>query len=164
MDGLLESEMHDHVIVMGDFNTDLRRSEGKFSVSLCSFLKDHNLLAVGLNDSAVVGQRCTWHNHNHCQESWIDYVCVSKSLNSVVEDFQILEGEALLSDHWPVVMSSNIGIDSSDNIAHEATYTKSLLWKKVREKDLSRYQLCLKMELEMINIPVEAAICNDTEH
>ena len=89
---------------------------------------------------------------------------MSKSLNSVVEDFQILEGETLLSDHWPVVMSSNIGIDSSDNIAHEATYTKSLLWKKVREKDLSRYQLCLNMELEMINIPVEVAICNDPEH
>ena len=36
LDGLLESEMYDHVIVMGDFNIDLRRREGKFSVSLRS--------------------------------------------------------------------------------------------------------------------------------
>lgn len=49
---------------------------------------------------------------------WIDYFIVSKSLKSVVVDFEITEDGTFISDHWPMVMSSEgrVGIRMSVTI------------------------------------------------
>ena len=50
LDGLLDIEDYNEVVILGDFNADLRKS-GRFSRSLSSFLNNTNLLPVGLSDS-----------------------------------------------------------------------------------------------------------------
>ena len=93
---------HDQVVLMGDFNADIRRSDRRFARLLNSFLICHNLTAVGLEDASATTAQKTWHSHDFRCESWIDHICVSQSLKGMIEDFKIREGECVTSDHWPV--------------------------------------------------------------
>ena len=45
--GLLETVDHDAVVILGDFNADLRSAKSRFSRELKSFLMRCNLLLVG---------------------------------------------------------------------------------------------------------------------
>ena len=91
VEGLLEIDDHDQVVLMGDFNADIRRSDRRFARLLNSFLICHNLTAVGLEDASATTVQNTWHSHDFRCESWIDHICVSQSLKGMIEDFKIRE-------------------------------------------------------------------------
>ena len=99
----------------------------------------------------------------------IDYVLVSDGLTSEITGFEIMEDGVCISDHWPVVVSTNISIDSGYNMKGGQTVqdtvprTKRLCWSKATGLDLEAYQLCLEMELYNLDIPAEAAMCNDPD-
>ena len=61
VEGLLEIDDHDQVVLMGDFNADIRRSDRRFARFLNSFLICHNLTAVGLEDASATTAQNTWH-------------------------------------------------------------------------------------------------------
>ena len=42
-------------------------------------------------------------------------------------------------------------------------WTKRLCWSKATGLDLEAYKLCLEMELDNLDIPAEAAMCNDPD-
>ena len=60
--GCLEGvDDYDEVIILGDFNSDLRNEKNRMSRRLVSFITDWNLTAVGLNDLTMSSSTCTWH-------------------------------------------------------------------------------------------------------
>lgn len=157
LEGLLEFEHYDHVVILGDFNADLRFLEGRFSAKLSSFVSDHKLSALGLDDNSA-WQWHTWHSHDFSSQSWIDYILTSQQLEGLVTDVQIRDGESLTSDHWPVVMYANIGVSG---IERKKEVPGCLQWNYAKESDFTRYRECLKRELDQLEIHAETAICND---
>ena len=89
LEGILDNESYDHVIVMGDLNTDLRRRGDRFASRLTHFLREYNLEVAGLDD-IVTNSRYTWHSHDFQHGSWIDHICLSTSLNALLETFKFV--------------------------------------------------------------------------
>ena len=119
---------------------------------------------VGLNNDAVCCHQFytyTWHNVDFCQKPWIDYICVSQSLKSAVDAFDVLEDGSLVSDHFSVTVLFNISVESLDQEQGTKCAGKRLLWQQAKDVDIAKYCQCLDLELDSIQIPAEAAVCND---
>ena len=65
----------------------------------------------------------------------------------------------MTSDHWPVEISVNIPIATCDKKNCEPAGNKRLLWKEAGGEVLAKYQTSLERELNMIEVPYEAAVC-----
>ena len=59
------------------------------------------------------------------------------------------------------MMSTNIVVTTVGNEKNPCLVSKQLLWKEATESNLNKYQRSLEMDLQLICIPVEAAICNE---
>ena len=112
---------------------------------------EHSFSAVGLRDSNASCMN-TWHNYNFSRKSWIDYVCVSQSIQELVESFVIREDGNMSSDHWAIMMSMNIVVTTVSNEKNHCLVSKQLLWKEATESDLNKYQQSLEMDLQLIYI------------
>ena len=44
------------------------------------------------------------------QTSWIDYICISSTLEKHSHDFEVREDGSNLSDHWPVVLTTDVDV------------------------------------------------------
>lgn len=152
LEGLLDNEKYDCAILLGDFNADLRRQDGRFSGRLRSLLNEYHLVTIGLEDADMTN-RNTWHSHDFVLESWIDYVCVSTSLNDRVEEFCIREGMCVTSDHWAISVSLRCGIDTNVSTEGNSPCQRRLLWKEASIADLDEYTGRVEMELETIYVP-----------
>ena len=113
--GYLESNLdmndHDEVIILGDFNADLRSQNSRMSRQLASFISDWDLFTVGLNDPVLSSKASTWHRSDFGCQSWIDYFLVSGSLSKTTVEFEIRENGGYLSDHWPIILSTDVSFD-----------------------------------------------------
>ena len=58
-------------------------------------------------------------------------------------------------------MHSDIMIDAAKETDESKTRKKRLLWREACSEQLLRYRQCLDMELDNLDIPAEAAVCND---
>ena len=160
LEGLLDMEVYDHVVLLGDFNADLHRNESRFSARMSSFLSEYDLMVIRMEDAGTEN-RSTWHSYDMCRESWIDYICVSTVLRGLVDNFSVRDDGCVLSDHWAIVLSIQLVIDTNEMSEDEKSSSKRLRWKEAREADIVKFQKILEMELDVIDIPVEAAVCNE---
>ena len=161
-EGILESEEYDEVVFWGDLNADLRSKKGRFTSILEGFLLRCSFNVVGLSHNAeICRQYYTWDNEDFCQKSWIDYICVSQSLKAAVDEFDVLEDGSYVSEHYPVTVSLNISVETLDQEKGAKRAAKRLMWQEAKEVDLAEYCQCLELELDTIQLPAEAAVCND---
>ena len=162
IEGLLESEVYDDIIILGDFNVDLSCKKGRFTKPLEAFLLRCELNVIGLKDNTGNCQQFyTWDNDSFSQKSWIDYFCVSQSLSSAIDEFDVLKDGSVLSDHYPVTFSFNISVEIVNHKPNVNGAGKQLMWQEAKKEDLERYCQSLEFELDSIQIPAEAAVCND---
>ena len=88
---LLQSDDHCGAELLGDYNADLRYMKSRFARQLDTFVTEYNMTIVGMRDSQRLDSLSTWHSGEFSTETWINYFIVSKSLESMVDDFEILE-------------------------------------------------------------------------
>ena len=103
-----ETWISDAVVVLGDFNTDLRKS-GRFSKLLVSFLNNSTLIPVGLSNSkwpeiclhgiVLIFLRI---------REWTTSVVFISLFDSSSSDFEIRDGMSMCSDHWPIFWCSDM--------------------------------------------------------
>ena len=60
-----------------------------------------------------------------------------------------------------VTVSLNISVETLDQEKGAKRAAKRLMWQEAKEVDLAKYCQCLELELDTIQIPAEAAVCND---
>ena len=161
--GLLETVDHDAVVILGDFNADLRSAKSRFSRELKSFLMRCNLLLVG-QDSVHFNHMSSWLSSDFLQQSLIDYVVVSCSMKPNISSFEVLEGMSITSDHWPIITSMDLSVDFIQPKDSCNSSPVRMLWKDSTAMDIARYRDCVEKELSYIYIPVEAAVCNDPDN
>ena len=158
LEGLLESDVYDGVVILGDFNADLDSKKGRFIRKVNSLLGRCELLAVGLDMFSRTGLH-TWHSPDFSQRTWIDYVCVSQSLATAVTGFEIKEDGDITSDHWPVIVDFDLHVGSIK--PKQSSPGKRLLWREAKERDLVNYRKYLELKLSIVCIPAEAVVCNN---
>ena len=88
-------------------------------------------------------------------------VFLSLCLIVVHPTFEIRDGMSMCSDHWLIFWCGDIMVDAVKEMIGSKTSKKRLLWREACSEDLFRYRQCLEMELENLDIPAEAAVCND---
>lgn len=121
------------------------------------------MAAVDLRGSSQVGSFHTWHSADFSSESWIDYSIISKSLENVVENFELWEDGICVSDHWPIILSLHMKVYQSAGSDRMQSNRGGLVWRNAVLVDLLTYERELEVELSQLDIPVEAAICNEPE-
>ncbi|XP_062512344.1 uncharacterized protein LOC134188162 [Corticium candelabrum] len=127
---------------------------------MSSFLSEYSLVVTGMEDTGSI-RRSTWHSHDFRCESWIDYMCVSTHLRNVFDGFIVRDGDCALSDHWVIVESIELVINTNETSDDGNSSNRRLLWKEASAIDIAKFQEILEMELDVIDIPVEAAVCNE---
>ena len=50
VEGLLDMEVYDHIVLMGDFDADLHRNESRFLASMSSLLSEYSLVVTRMED------------------------------------------------------------------------------------------------------------------
>ena len=68
---------------------------------------------------------------------------------------------SMCSDHWSIFWCSDIMVDAVKEMVGSKTRKKIMLWRETCSEDVFRYRQCLEMVLENLDIPADAAVCND---
>ena len=143
--GFISSSTHDFVVVVGDWNTDMRRP-GRFSDTVASFLSEFNFTLVDLNFPDDVGFTYLGHDDS---KSWLDHVAVSNHfLSSVVSVHSMLDGRNL-SDHNPLAFS----LDLSSVAVHcpPAVHPgPSVKWHLATSDNICNYQVAVQCLLDAL--------------
>ena len=144
------------MVVVGDWNTDLRRP-GEFSGAVCSFLRELNLSLINLCFPDSVGFTYLGHDGS---KSLLDHIGVSNCFCfSVVSVHSIWDGRNL-SDHKPLAFS----LDLSTPVATCTTSTPdgpSVRWHLSTLDDICRYQQAVQCSLVSLSsfLSNDVALC-----
>ena len=88
-------------------------------------------------------------------------MCVSTHLGDVADGFIVRDSDCALSDHWAIIVSIELVINTNETSDDGNSSNRKLLWKEASAIDIAKFQETLEMELDVIDIPVEAAVCNE---
>ena len=156
LNGFISTVPHDFLIIVGDWNTDLRRS-CNFTDIVSSFIYDLNLSFVDLNFSDDV--QFTYLSHDGSQ-SWLDHVAVSTPCVSMVNSVHsILDGRNL-SDHNPLAFILDLSVVSV--VCPPAVAKPSCpAWFKATPENIGQYQSSVLLSLAALSSSLdnEAVLC-----
>ena len=109
LDGFIESQCYDNVIVAGDFNVDFSRS-GSSTRLLQSFMNDRHLSAADLAFEDSV--KFTYERDDGLARSWVDHVVCNNSLIPLLSNIDSVSTGTNLSDHHLLNFNVNITIST----------------------------------------------------
>ena len=146
----------DHVIIGGDFNTDLNRLRSAHTTNLLDICNRENIKCVLGHPKCNIDY--TYESMSNHQRSCIDHFIVSEDIYDCIVTCTVLHDGDNLSDHDVVCMelSLNTIYDMVD-----VEYESKPLWGKATQTNLSEYKHTLDTLLTNINIPVDAVLCKN---
>jgi hypothetical protein len=157
----------DNIIIGGDFNTDLTRTNSRHTASLCNFIKDESLFPCVNLPLANIDY--TFESKANNARSTVDHFLVSNNLiPRITKCDGIHEGDNL-SDH--VLVSLKMGTPSNMEYieASNAKDTAKPMWHRASSDQVDMYKITLDSKLNDIKVPWEAIHCknmhcNDNTH
>ena len=148
----------DHILIGGDFNTDVTRTQSIHTVSLNAYCladdlscctRDLNVTEFSYENS--VGNR-----------SFLDHFLVSENMIRSVTKLQVIHSGDNLSDHCPVIMSCDIkGMADSVKVGH-ISYQPKPSWRLATQEHIERYKSQLNVVLSALSIP-DAIHCHNSK-
>ena len=130
LEGFIDTQSFDHLVIAGDFNADFRR-QGLHVQALKSFMNDNDLLAADLAYQQSV--EYTYERDHSSATSWLDHVLCYDSLVPRISNVARLDYGSNLSDHHPVgftldvCCSSNVSTDISPTKPPKCQWFKAIL-------------------------------------
>ncbi len=100
LSGFISTHAHDHLLIIGDWNTDFSRS-CNFTDIVLSFMGDLSLLAIDLNFEDEIG--FTYYRDSDDHKSWIDHILARQCTRHLISRIHSLPSGSNLSDHIPLV-------------------------------------------------------------
>ena len=156
---VIEVNTADFVVVGGDLNTDLNRSDSGRVELLADFISSQGLV-LGL-EHAVTSVDFTYENSWNHARSTIDHFIISENLgSSFVRQWCIHEGDNL-SDHSPLFLEINIPADHV--VESHSAHVPRPNWKLASDRDIIAYKMILSEELSGIDIPFDALFCRNSD-
>ena len=146
----------DHIVIGGDFNTDLSRPHSLNTIMLNEFVQRESLqYCISLNLAQV---DYTYESKATRNKSLIDHFIVSNNLSSRVESYKVIHEGDNLSDHSPIILGLAIPVDYTNNKTPQQCKSKSL-WHRSTSVDKDYYKCCLDDSLTKLSIPIDALCC-----
>lgn len=105
IEGFIDSQQCDNIVLAGDFNVDFDRG-GSLADILLDFISDLDLVASDLSYRNSVG--FTYERDDGLAISWIDHIICSQVLSPSMTNVHTLKSGTNLSDHLPLCFNFDI--------------------------------------------------------
>lgn len=110
LEGFIDSQSSDHVIVVGDFNVDFDRG-GPFSTLLDDFALDLDMSVCDLPYRHNID--FTYERDDGNVRSWIDHILCSNDAISFISHIHSPKSGTILSDHYPLLFQLHIDVSNT---------------------------------------------------
>ena len=145
-----------NIIIGGDFNTDLSRSNSAHTRCLNSVCQHESMQCVRMLQ--ICGVDYTYQSLINGQQSCLDHFVISQNMISSVINYSVQHDGDNLSDHEVVTLKLSL---SFDNIRDISAFVSKPLWHKATQQQLERYRCDLDMLLSKIRVPKIALQCDN---
>ena len=100
IDSYIEDACTPYVVVLGDYNANLKGSASRFGKELQAFCRDANLIIsdVVYNTDR---DRFTFYSEAHNTCHWLDHIVATQSAHNIISDVSVLY-DFITSDHLPL--------------------------------------------------------------
>ena len=160
--GYLENLLTEHAeaehIVGGDFNFEFADNNVGFNL-FKDILSDYSLICC---DDKISNKNVgyTYVHESLNQQSWLDHFVVTKKLDSLLSQCDIIDAGNNLSDHLPISCSFKISQESISNLnLDQRNVTKRSYKERWDKADLISYYMQSGKLLQSIVAPVELLHC-----
>ena len=163
LQGFIDVQEFDMLLVVGDFNVDFNRSSSLTSL-LLDFMDDNNLVASDLSYQSEI--KFTYERDDGSCHSWIDHVLCSRELSSVVTSVKTVRSGSTLSDHVPLsfLLHTNcieVPVTNSSGSAQVSTPD----WARASPQDIEQFQDYVLQLTPTFNSCVTDCLCvHCTDH
>ncbi len=146
----------DHIILGGDFNTDLTRIQSPHTQYLNYICERENIIPA--QNHSICDIDYTYESMSNNVRSCIDHFLVSESLFNCIESYCVMHDGDNLSDHD--VISIQLAI-SVKHTSIDVAQTCKLLWRNATSNQIDEYQNNLNILLSNIKLSEHVIECND---
>ncbi len=158
VESLLYSEVFDHVLIGGDFNTDFGRVNAQTNC-LKQLMLDVQLYNAWLSDKSVTN--ITYAFSDESIGSTIDHVLCSKSVFSDIKEMCIIDSPLTPSRHKPVMCVFTCLWSKVSNDKCSQTFCPRPAWYRASSVDIDNYKSVLAEKLQYVHIPDVLCECVD---
>ena len=159
LDGFINSQICDIVVIVGDFNIDFDRCNHYTSL-LRDFMYDLSLNACDLPFRKDV--LFTYERDDGLSRSWIDHVLCSQDFSSLITDVHAVHSGSILSDHFPLFFSMKL--NSRPAQAPHSPSPRSIRridWSKASHSHIEKY--CSLVTQLISALPSDVVDCSLTQ-
>ena len=158
--GILSSIINDspirNVIVLGDFNANIKGRVSNFGRYLDSFCTEYDLkfaskLMLPRDTHTYISDMCG-------STSWLDHCLCTSAAFSIVNNLKVRH-DLCSTDHIPIEIT--ISVDDIVPIINDSKKEPKICWEKLNDSQLLEYLYGTHDALAAINIPIEAIKCSD---
>ena len=146
-----------HVIIGGDFNTDLTRSSSLHSVELADFMWHEHF--VWWLDGSLSSVDFTYESKINGSRSTLDHFLVTANLKPLLLLKGVLHCADNLSDHSAIYI--NLDVPAEYFTSHPTPTADKPQWNKANNTDICNYKCCLDTMLSKIDIHWDTLYCRN---
>lgn len=148
-----------HIIIGGDFNTDLSRTQSPHTIALHDFCEQEVLsMCVNHPQSNI---DFTYESSTG-SKSVIDHFMVSQNLSDSILSYQVLHDGDNLSDHSALVLCLDISIQYHASEQERSNqFCPHPLWRRATDEQLCNYRDTLNVLLNTIPLPEQLLHCEN---
>ena len=155
IDSVMEMNRDCNFIFMSDLNCNINDDNHPFSVLIRDFMLKRNLISsydlINNFDCNTSWTRKGKGRNGVEHFSLIDFILISRSISSKVENVRISDYPENLSDHCPVELDLIFEFETFSQ--EKITSLNSIDWKKIHGSVRSNYEAVMERELDSLTIP-----------
>lgn len=148
----------DHILIGGDFNTDLSRRQSLHRESLDLYCATNDFSCCTRNLNA--NNEYTYEN-SLGNKSFLDHFLIAENMINSVLNVRVLHDGDNLSDHCPVVLSFDVNVTVQSVKANPIIRKPKPSWRLANQGHIDQYKLCLDNALSKLIIP-NAVHCHNS--
>ena len=136
LDTMIEQHPDHHVIIGGDFNSELK-GDSPFDPYWEDFRAKNQLAYCS---SHFPSDSITYHHKSLDQRKWIDHFMVSQCLlQDKLSNFSVLDEGDNMSDHYPIMMTLSIECTNETNKKTKTAIPRVLKWSGLSKDHIDAY-------------------------
>lgn len=149
----------DNIIIAGDLNTDLSRTNSLHTQALYRYVTNEGLLCCA--ELSLCDIEYTHMSKANGSKSHIDHFLVSENLAMLITDYGVAHEGDNMSDHSPVSLVLNIPVTYGETIGSQGFSSSKCEWDKATLIDIGNYKCSLDHKLASVIVPENALACTD---
>ena len=165
IENLIEAHQCRNVVLVGDFNCDYTRENGRAD-RVKRFISSNSMETAW--ESFKIDYTHEFENNNVTFTSTIDHIVWNKMLKTKVIDCNVLHSINNTSDHSPIYCDIDIKLKSGDISKKETTKNNNFKINAMKDEDWQKFHDVLDTNLNNIAIPkcceCRNINCDDVEH